>query len=139
MEITRVCERVNGHKELVSCGICTAFIPREQLLGGLLPEETHHDEQALTKFFMEERERRQELLEAYKLELAMQRSGGVRKKPAAAKKTIMKKPAAWPARSVMSVGQNHKQQQKSRSGIRKKPATTNRAGKNKVSAHKVCA
>ena len=56
--ITAVCTKASGHDNLVPCRICTAFVPQDQLDGGLLPEETHHDEAALTEFFAFETQRR---------------------------------------------------------------------------------
>ena len=115
--------RVSGHVDLVPCRLCTAYVPREQLAGGLLPEETHHDADDLRDFHMQERKRRddhrkrimKEISELRKAEYSPTNyvySGGAvrkvqaRKKPAAA--TTRKKPAAATTRKKPAAARTRK-------------------------------
>ena len=96
-------------------------MPRDQLDSGLLPEETHHDEAALTEFFAFETQRRIERQqeaaeEIMQLRLMTHRASmtkgssnvkaGVRMRPAAVvtpTKNVQKQPAAadgWRKRKV---------------------------------------
>ena len=88
-------------------------MPRDQLDGGLLPEETHHDEAALTEFFESEKQRRIERQKEAVQEIMAQRemghaasmtkgspsvNAGVHRSPGAVvtpkRKYVRKKPAA---------------------------------------------
>ena len=108
--------KVSGHVDLVPCRLCTAYVPREQLTPGLLPEETHHSGEDLLGFHLAEKARRDErkklILEEIKAlrkaEISTDMFGvkptaGIHKKPAAAiwkrpAMAIAKKPAAAPTR-----------------------------------------
>ena len=120
VDVREVCAAVMGYNRYVPCRICTAFVPRYDLEPGLLPEETHHDANALKRYFEAEAGRRQEIGERHKQETnarinaelrgmrhtgpvadavlkrpaaASQSSAPVQKKPAASSPKIMKKPA----------------------------------------------
>ena len=97
-------KRVSGHIDLVPCRLCTAYVPREQLMPGLLPEETHHSEEDLRGFHLAEKERRDERKKMVMEEIEALRDAAlridwpeneakanIRKKPAA---HILKRPAA---------------------------------------------
>ena len=103
-EICGHVRRVSGHVNLVPCRLCTAYVPRELLTPGLLPEETHHSGEDLRGFHLAEKERRDErkqmILEEIKALREAARStdvfgdkptAAIRKKPAA---HIVKRPAA---------------------------------------------
>ena len=96
--ITAVCTLATGHEGLVPCRICTAFVPRCHLDGGLLPEETHHDEPALTQFFAFEARRRLERQQEAAQELmrprAMPQSAGVGTSSSKKIASILRRPAA---------------------------------------------
>ena len=119
--ITAVCAKAAGHEDLVPCRICTAFVPRSHLDGGLLPEETHHDEAALMEFFEFETQRRMDRqreaaeevmqlrIDAYRARVNQGSSNvppGIRMKPAAVvtrTKDVHKKPAAADGRRKRKV------------------------------------
>ena len=110
VDVREVCASVMGYNRYVPCRICTAFVPRYDLEPGLLPEETHHDTDALKRFFQGEIGRRQEMGQRHKQETNARMNvgpcgdqhtesdkGAVRKKPAAASRSsaiVRKKPAA---------------------------------------------
>ena len=117
--VISVCEAVTGHVDLVPCRLCTGYVPRSQLEGGLLPEETHHDAETLLNFFAQEKQRRDDIQReltrelqdlrkeataagAWAANLGTTKKRRIQKKPAAAdknrKRNVMKKPAAGKGR-----------------------------------------
>ena len=111
--IIAVCKKVGGHVDLAPCRLCTAYAPRSQLGGGLLPEETHRDPESLKQFFAVEKKRRgdrkqhlkqemqqlrQEATDAIAFSAVPKATTSIRKKPAAAvtpkRYSAKKRPAA---------------------------------------------